>query len=89
MAWPPRIQYFVESQDGAWLVRRDGKRYGPYADRTAAVRQAVDAAHTSGRNDRAAQVLVQGQDGTYQPEWTFGEDDYPPVRDEEPARALR
>lgn len=78
MTRAPGIQYFVETQNGEWTVRRDGKRYGPYRDRSVALRQAVDAAHTSGRNDRPAQVLVQGEDGTFMAEWTYGDHSYPP-----------
>ncbi len=74
----PSIQYFVENQDGAWLVRRDGRRYGPYANRTAGIRQAIDAARTSGQNDRPAEVLVQLENGSFEAEWTYGIDDYPP-----------
>ncbi len=78
MTWAPDIQYFVETQNGEWTVRRDGKRYGPYMDRAAAVRQAVDAAQTSGRNDRPAQVLVQGEDSAFTVEWIYGDHSYPP-----------
>lgn len=78
MTRAPGIQYFVETQSGEWTVRRDGKRHGPYLDRAAAVRQAVDAAHISGRNDRPAQVLVRGEDGTFMAEWTYGDHSYPP-----------
>lgn len=73
-----RIQYFVMLQEGVWKVRRDGKFYGPYEGREAAVACAVDAAQTSGRNDRAAQVLIEGEDGEFRAEWTYGDDVYPP-----------
>lgn len=73
----PRIQYFVEQVDGDWLVRRDGRRYGPYADRAAALREAIRAAHVCGRNDRPAEVLARGEDGAFGTEWTSGLDDAP------------
>jgi hypothetical protein len=73
------IQYVVESEGGTWLVRRDGRHYGPYADRGAAIRQAIDAARTSGRNDWRAEVLSRLEDGTLRVEWTYGIDDYPPA----------
>ena len=73
-----RIQYVVVAQQGLWNVRRDGKFYGPYSSREVAMASAINAAHISGKNDRAAQVLVQRDDGVLQAEWTFGLDAYPP-----------
>ena len=73
-----RIQYVVVAQQGLWKVRRDGKFYGPYPSREGAMASAINAAHMSGTNDRAAQVLSQGEDGETIAEWTFGLDAYPP-----------
>jgi hypothetical protein len=73
-----RIQYFVVPSGEHWLVRRDGKFYGPYKDRETAIARAIETAQISGRNDRAAEVLTQGEDGEFHPEWTYGEDMYPP-----------
>lgn len=64
--------------EGRWTVRRDGKTYGPYPSREAALTSAIGAAHMSGQNDRAAQVLSQGEDGETQVEWTYGVDLDPP-----------
>ena len=72
------IQYVVVLHEGHWTVRRDGKAYGPYPDREAALTSAIGAAHMSGQNDRAAQVLSQGEEGEAQVEWTYGVDLYPP-----------
>ena len=73
-----RIQYFVILREERWMVRRDGKFFGPYQSREAAITHAIDTARASGKNDRPAQVLSQGADGEFHPEWTFGEDMYPP-----------
>lgn len=72
------IQYAVVLHEGRWKVRRDDKNYGPYPSREVAPTSAIDAAHISGRNDRAAQVLSQREEGEIQAEWTFGVDFYPP-----------
>jgi hypothetical protein len=73
-----RIQYVVVAQQGLWKVRRDGKFYGPYPSRGAAMTIAINAAYMSGKNDRAAQVLVERDDGVLQAEWTYGLDPYLP-----------
>ena len=72
------IDYVVVLTEERWTVRRDGKSYGPYPDREAALTSAINAAHMSGTNDRSAQVLSQGEDGETKTEWTFGLDAYPP-----------
>ncbi len=74
-----QIKYFVMLHEGLWKVRRDGKFYGPFRGRDAAIACAVDAAQTSGKNDRAAQVLIQAEDGEFQAEWTYGDDIYSPL----------
>jgi hypothetical protein len=71
------IHYAVMLCEGRWKVRRDGRYYGPYPSYEAARQSAIAAAYTSGRNDRAAQVLTEGGDGSLMVEWTFGVDDYP------------
>ena len=71
------IHYAVMLCGGRWKVRRDGRYYGPYPSYEAARRSAIAAAHVSGKNDRAAQVLTEGDNGSLIVEWTFGVDDYP------------
>ncbi|MBV8686248.1 MAG: DUF2188 domain-containing protein [Alphaproteobacteria bacterium] len=70
-----RVQYFVVSDAGQWAIVLNHKRYGPYASQASAIRAAVDAAHQT-KND--AQVLIQGADGQFRAEWTYGHDPYPP-----------
>ena len=72
-----RIHYYVLSNGGRWKVRHNEKDYD-YDTQAAAMRAAVDAAHTSGKTGHDAQVLVQGRDGQWQTEWTYGNDPYPP-----------
>ncbi|EIT69466.1 MULTISPECIES: DUF2188 domain-containing protein [Hydrocarboniphaga] len=73
-----RAQYFVVHHQGQWKISFDGKHYGPYDTQKAAIKVAVETAHTSGKNGHDAQVLVQGTDSKFRTEWTYGNDPYPP-----------
>lgn len=73
-----RLQYFVVLHDSQWKIKFDGKHYGPYSTQAEAIRDAVDAAHKSGKNGHDAQVLVQGTNNQFRAEWTYGHDPYPP-----------
>ncbi len=74
-----RLQYFVVLHENEWKVKYEGKHYGPYPTQKAAIRAAVDSAHTSGRNGHDAQVLVQSTTNhQFRTEWTYGHDPYPP-----------
>jgi hypothetical protein len=70
-----RTQYVVVNEQGQWKIAFAGKHYGPYNTQANAIRAAVDAAH---RAKGDAQVLVQGQNGQFRTEWTYGHDPYPP-----------
>jgi hypothetical protein len=70
-----RVQYFVTLYQGQWMVKLQGKHYGPYTTQKEASRAAIDAAHKTGGN---TQVLVQGENNQFRTEWTYGEDPYPP-----------
>lgn len=72
-----RAEYYVLSNGGRWKVRHNNKDYD-YATQAAAIRAAVDAAHSSGAKGYDAQVLIQGQGGQWRTEWTYGHDPYPP-----------
>lgn len=73
-----RAQYFVVLSQGQWMISLNQKHYGPYATQGAAIRSAVDAAHTHGQKGQDAQVLIQGQNNQFRTEWTYGHDPYPP-----------
>lgn len=72
-----RAQYFVLSAQGGWKVQHNDKDY-PYNTQRDAMKAAVDAAHSSGQEGHDAQVLIQGQNGQWRAEWTYGHDPYPP-----------
>lgn len=73
-----RVHYYVVLHEGEWKVKLDDKHYGPYTTQAAAIRAAVDAAHSTGTKGGDAQVLVQGQNHQFRTEWTYGNDPYPP-----------
>jgi hypothetical protein len=73
-----RAQYFVVNQGGEWKIKHQDKHYGPYPTQKAAIKAAVDAAHTTGDKGLDAQVLVQGVNNQFRTEWTYGNDPYPP-----------
>ena len=72
-----RAHYYVVRDGSGWKVQLDGKDY-PFNTQAEAMKAAVDATHSSGREGHDAQVLVQGRDGKWQTEWTYGHDPYPP-----------
>ena len=74
----PRTRYLVVRQDDAWHIKFDGEEYGPYASEREAMLFAIDAAHTLGQQGEPTQVLRVDENGDAQPEWTFGQDPYPP-----------
>lgn len=73
-----RVQYFVVLHEGQWKISFEGKHHGPYGSQAEAIRHAVDAAHKSGKSGHDAQVLIQGSNGQFRTEWTYGHDPYPP-----------
>lgn len=72
-----RAHYYVLKDGTEWKIRHNDKDY-KYTTQADAMKAAVDAAHLSGRSGHDAQVLVQGRDGKWQTEWTYGHDPYPP-----------
>jgi hypothetical protein len=68
-----RAQYFVVLHEKQWRIKLDEQRYGPYSTQAAAIRTAVDAAHSAGRKGFDAQVLVQSTTNhQFRTEWTHG-----------------
>jgi hypothetical protein len=73
-----RVRYFVVNHQGQWKIKLDDTHYGPYATQRDAIRDAIDTAHTAGKQGFDAQVLVQGENNQFRTEWTYGNDPYPP-----------
>ena len=73
-----RHAYYVVLHNNEWKISYNGNHHGPYPTQKAAIRKAVDAAHSDGKKGHDAQVLVQGADNKFRAEWTYGHDPYPP-----------
>ncbi len=72
-----RVTYYVLSAVKGWDVKLDEKRWN-YASQALAINAAVAAAKATWSRGTPAQVLVQGQDGKWRTEWTYGQDPFPP-----------
>jgi Uncharacterized protein conserved in bacteria (DUF2188) len=73
-----RRQYFVVLHEGKWKITFEGQRYGPYRTQEEAIDIAREWARQSAAQGHPSQVLVQGRDGQFRVEWTYGDDPYPP-----------
>jgi Uncharacterized protein conserved in bacteria (DUF2188) len=71
-------RYFLVRRGDDWMIEFDNEEYGPYRSRSEAMLFAVDAAQKLGEHGDRAQVCLMGEDGHFRPEWTYGEDRYPP-----------
>jgi hypothetical protein len=68
-----KATYHVTERDGAWSVRLNGKHFGPWPSRVAAVNAAIRAAAVAIENGLRAQVVVQ-QDNTLRTAWDSEKD---------------
>jgi hypothetical protein len=74
-----RRQYFVVLHQSQWMINFEGQRYGPYKTQQDAIDIARKWARQSADQGYPSQVLVQGRDGQFRVEWTYGDDPYPPI----------
>lgn len=74
----PLARYFVVQHDNAWLIKFSDEEYGPYSTQSEAMLFAIDAAQKLGQYGEHAQVCLMGENGRFRPEWTYGENPYPP-----------
>ena len=72
-----RAVFYVVHHEGRWRFEVNDEDHGPFCTQTAAIRAAVDAAHSAGEKGGAAQVLVQRAKTEFRTEWTYGHDPYP------------
>lgn len=70
-----RKQFFVSPDGGQWKVQSGGQTLTKHHTQAAAIRAATDFAH---EHKGDAQVMVQGANGQFRTEWTYGHDPYPP-----------
>lgn len=71
-----RATYYVLSDGGSWTVRLNGKDT-PFRTQAEAIDAARDAAKRTFAAGQNSQVLIQGANGQWRTEWTYGDD---PVR---------
>lgn len=69
-----RTSYYVTNYQGQWHVKVGDNRYGPYRTQADAIAQARAWATAN----QPSQILVQGADGRFRTEWTYGNDPFPP-----------
>jgi hypothetical protein len=71
-------RYFVVRHEDEWLIKFGDGEYGPYGSQAEAMLFAIDAAQKLGEQGENAQVCTMGETGHFRPEWTYGQDAYPP-----------
>jgi len=70
-----RKTYFVGVSEGGWNVTKDGGLIlGTYLNKEGA----IQAARIVAKSNQPSQVKVQLKDGTFQTEWTYDDDPFPP-----------
>ena len=74
----PNSRYFIVQQDDNWRIHFRDADFGPYRTQAEAMMFAVDAAQQLGEKGEATEVCLMGENGHFLPEWTFGQDAYPP-----------
>jgi hypothetical protein len=70
----PRTQFHVVPHEGGWQIEQDGQPSGRYDTQ----QQALDAARGLARAAQPSQILLHGENGRIQDEYTYGDDPYPP-----------
>ncbi|ADK99705.1 hypothetical protein Bresu_0391 [Brevundimonas subvibrioides ATCC 15264] len=71
-----RGKFYVFRNGSRWKIRHLEMDYD-YRTQAMAMKHAVEAAYRTGETGHAAQVLIQGHDGQWQTDWTYGHDRYP------------
>lgn len=69
-----REQYLITRHDDEWKIRFNGRLYGPYESRDAALEAAIEVAHAMGDIGIDAQVVVQDADANVRTAWTYDQD---------------
>lgn len=65
-----QMAHYTVIRDGdVWRINLTGKNYGPYATRSAAIRDAIDTAEKAATTGYQARVMVQEEDGSFREEW--------------------
>jgi hypothetical protein len=72
-----KSHYYVV-YDGAWKIQCDGENSEPYQRKFDALKDAVGLAHLDVRNGREVEVIVQGENDVFSPQWDSTRDPEPP-----------
>jgi Uncharacterized protein conserved in bacteria (DUF2188) len=65
-------RYYVVRDHGGWVIKFEDEHYGPYPSHDDAVRIALDGARKLGSQGECAHVCMAGDDGHFQPRWSYG-----------------
>jgi len=72
-----KVYHVVPDADsGSWKVKAEGGQRASSVHQTKA--EAEKAARNLAKNQPLGQVIIHGQDGKIQKEYTYGEDPHPP-----------
>ena len=74
-----RRQVLVVQDGSRWKVQSGGIGISRHETTAAAIRTAIDIAHSMAKRGNAADVMVQRADRKFDVAWTYGKDPYPPV----------
>ena len=67
-------QYLILRHDDEWKISFNGRLYGPYESREAALEAAIEVAQAMGDIDIDAQVAVEDADFSVHTTWTIDQD---------------
>jgi hypothetical protein len=71
----PALEFLVMRDGANWKVTLE---YCARCTSMEAFEAAVEGAHAAGKSGLSARVLIQNEDGSWLPVWTYGMDPYPP-----------
>lgn len=74
-----RRRLFVSPDGARWKVQWEGGSVVSQHDTQAASIRAARATVASLAAGTCSQIMVQGADGRWRTEWTYGQDPYPPA----------
>jgi len=72
-----RTTFHVTTHEGKWIVRQEGRSAGEF-DSFETKEEAVERGRHLGREHEPSQVKVHRTDGTFEDEFTYGNDPFPP-----------
>jgi hypothetical protein len=74
----PRMRYIIVRQEDEWLIKFGDGEYGSYRSRAEAMLFAIDAVQKLGEQGENTEVGLMVEHGRLRPEWSYGQDPFPP-----------